>query len=96
VVRGPDHQHGWIYVAGRNDTLRKVEVTRATVTYDETVPVRLRHKVPRQSLVEGAEIRVTAEPDKDGGWHATEIEIIHLSPQRRRPVASANARTTPI
>lgn len=96
VVKGPDHQRGWIYVAGRNDTLRKVEITRATVSYNESVPVRLRAKTPKQSLVEGTEVRVTAEPDNHGAWFATEIEILRVSPQRRRAVTSADAATEPI
>ncbi len=76
VVRGPDHQRGWIYVAGRNESLRRVEVTKAVVTYDEGVPARLRGRAPREEIVEGAEIRVTGEPDAKGAWHASEIEIV--------------------
>src|SRR5512142_1314657 len=79
VVHGPDHKPGWIYVAGRNESLRRVEVTKAVVTYDDDVPVHLRSRAPRQEIVEGAEIRVTGEPDSKGEWHASEIEIVKIA-----------------
>lgn len=94
VVRGPDHQQGWIYVAGRNDSLRRVEVTKAVVTYDEGVPARLRGRAPREEIVEGAEIRVTGEPDAKGAWHASEIEIVKVSPKKKRAITAAGV--TPI
>ena len=92
VVRGPDQHRGWIYVAGRNESLRRVEITQAVVSYDEKVPLHLRGGAPRRELVEGAEIRVTAEPDAAGGWHATEIEIVRLSPKKKRATASARSQ----
>ncbi len=89
VVRGPDHQRGWIYVAGRNESLRRVEVTKAVVTYDDAVPERQRSRAAREEIVEGAEIRVTGEPDAKGEWHASEIEIVKISPKKRRAVRAA-------
>ncbi len=95
VVRGPDHHAGWIYVAGRNESLRRVEITRAVVSYDEQIPDRLRERAARAELVEGAEVRVTGEPDAQGAWHASQIEIVRLSPQKRQPV-SAGVRLQPL
>ncbi len=96
VVRGPERQHGWIYVAGRNDTLRKVDITQASVSYDPKVPTRLREKAPKKSLVEGAEVRVTAEPDNQGAWFATEIEILRVPSQERKPVTAAKTTSKPM
>ncbi len=84
IVRGPDAWPGWVYVAGRNHSLRRVEVSRASVTYDDGVPMRLRKKNPRQSLAPGADVRVTADQDDQGEWRATEIEILRL-PRRTPP-----------
>lgn len=92
VVRGPDQKSGWIYVAGRNDSLRRVEISRATVRYDDSVPVAVREKLARKSLVVGTEVRVTGEADGRGEWHASAIEILHLSPKRRRVVAGMKSQ----
>ncbi len=91
VVRGPDPRPGWIFVAGANQSLRRVEVSNATISYDESVPVAQRAKVPSKSLTPGADIRVTAEQDDQGEWRATEIEILHLSPRHTRALRSAAA-----
>ncbi len=69
--------------------MRRVEVSRATVSYDEGVPAKLREKDPNHALTLGAEVRVTADQDEHGEWRATAIEILRVSPQRKRPMASA-------
>ncbi len=94
VVHGPGQKSGWIYVAGRHDSLRRVEVSRATVSYDDSVPMRMRRKQPRQALVVGTEVRVTGAPDVKGEWHASAIEILRLAPKHRRAVAGI--KTQPI
>jgi hypothetical protein len=70
--RGPN----WIYVEGRNGTIRVVEVSSAKVTYGTAVPASKRRKVAANGLTRGAEVRVTGELEDGGDWHASEIEII--------------------
>lgn len=76
IVDNPRAAKGWIYVQGRNGTARRVEISRAKVLYDEDVPAAERRPKPEEALVPGAEVRVTAEQDSDGEWHATQIEIL--------------------
>ncbi len=84
---------GWIYVLGRNHMLRKVEISRATIEYADTVPAGERADQPPAALVDGTEVRVTAEQDKSGEWRASRVEIIKLSRSRLRPAShSAQAR----
>jgi hypothetical protein len=80
---GASTKPGWMYVEGYNDTLRLVKVSGASISYAEEVPEELRQPNPRESLQPGAEVRVLAELDRHGDWHAREIEIIHLAPARR-------------
>ena len=78
----------WIYVQGRNGTARRVEISRADVSYDEDVPQANRVKDPSEALVPGAEVRVTAEQGSDGEWTASTIEILKAAakPQQRAAV----------
>jgi hypothetical protein len=84
VVEAPpaEARSGWIYVNSPNGMMRRVKVSRAHVFYAQTVPLSLRKETPAKSLVNGTEIRVTAEQDGDGEWNASEIEILRL---RRHP-----------
>jgi len=72
---GKEHQ-GWLYVQGRNKLLRRVAIENAAVVYADGVPSQQREKVPANALVEGAEVRVTAEQDESGEWRAQRIEIL--------------------
>ena len=74
---------GWMYVQSRNDMLRLVEVSQATVVYGEEIPTAHRRANPRESLRPGAEVRVMAEQDSHGDWRAQEIEILRLAAPRR-------------
>ena len=78
IVDAPESSPGknWIYVQGRNGTARRVEISRADVSYDEDVPQANRAKNPSEALVPGAEVRVTAEQGSDGEWTASTIEIL--------------------
>lgn len=69
---------GWIYVQARNGMLRKVEISRARVTYASSVASADRATDPTQDLVHGAEVRVTAEQDAAGEWRASRVEIIKI------------------
>jgi hypothetical protein len=85
---GKEHQ-GWLYVQGRNKLLRRVAVENAAVVYSDGVPSSQREKVPAHALVEGAEVRVTAEQDESGEWRALRIEIL-------KPPARSASRATAI
>lgn len=82
---------GWIYVQGRNGMLRKVGVSRARVVYAASVPAAERAADPALDLVQGAEVRVTAEQDGAGEWRASRVEIVriqrHSNPKSRAQVA---------
>lgn len=78
VITGPDHEAGWIMVQGANGQMRRVKIASAQVVYAETVPSKERHKSPQESIVHGAEVRVTADQDENGEWRAQRIEILKL------------------
>src|SRR5262252_2289292 len=66
----------WIYVQGRNGMARRVDISRASITYDEDVPAANRRSNPTEALAPGVEVRVTAEQDSDGEWKASRVEIL--------------------
>jgi len=78
VVLGPDHEPGWIMVAGANGQVRRVSISSAQVVYADSVPARDRQKKPELAIVHGAEVRVTADQDGHGEWRAHKIEILKL------------------
>ena len=69
----------WLYLQGPNHLVRRVALGNAPIVYGDEVPVRQRKRPPH--LGEGAEVRVTAEQDGGGEWHALRIEIIRLAPE---------------
>lgn len=77
-------QKGWIYVASPRGMLRRVEITRARVTYAQEVPEEQRDREAARSLGPGVEVIVTAHQGDDGSWRATDIEILRL-PRRALP-----------
>jgi len=72
------HQSGWIFVQSPRGMLRRVEISKARITYGEDVPSARRARSPAADLVPGTEVLVTAEQDDAGEWRATEIQILHL------------------
>ena len=82
VVEGANGapEAGWLYVRGRNGSIRRVDISQAAIEYDDTVPPEQRKASARQQLVIGAEVRVTAEQRSDGEWRASRVEIIKLAP----------------
>ena len=90
IVDAPNSSPGknWIYVQGRNGTARRVEVSRANVSYDEDVPQANRVQNPSEALVPGAEVRVTAEQGSDGEWKASTIEILKAAVSSRQSALS--------
>lgn len=67
---------GWIFVQGRNNMLRRVEVAHAEIFFGEDVPVSQRHKCNAECLSPGQEVRVTAHQDAAGEWQAKQVEIL--------------------
>jgi hypothetical protein len=78
VIHGPDMTPGWMYMRSANGQVRRVGISRARVVYSDAVPVSERQKLPVLSIGSGAEVRVTAQQDKNGEWRATRIEILSL------------------
>jgi hypothetical protein len=78
VIHGPEITPGWMFLKSANGQVRRVAISRAHVVYSETVPAKERQRMPALSIASGAEVRVTAEQDKDGEWRATKIEILNL------------------
>jgi hypothetical protein len=78
LVDGPgaSRSEGWVFVKGKNGMLRKVEIKRADVHYEESFPEAKRKGTPKAALKPGIEVRVTATQESDGEWHASEVEIV--------------------
>jgi hypothetical protein len=66
----------WIYVKGKNEVIRRVEISAAKVAYAESVPREQRKQPAAAGLQPGTEIRVTAAQDANGEWRASRIEIV--------------------
>ena len=77
VVDGPESSSQWIYVQGRNHSMRKVDVSRAKIRYESGVPRQGHAPSGSNQLPAGTPVRVTAEQDAAGEWRATEVEILH-------------------
>jgi len=92
IYRGQNASPGWIYVQGRNGMLRKVEVSRARVVYAASVAAADRATDPSRDLVQGAEVRVTAEQDGTGEWRASRVEIVKV---QRNPQPPSRAQAAP-
>ena len=80
VVEGPDQSKAWVYVEGRNHTVRRVNVSGAKIEYDSDFPAAERKKPVPKELPLGTLVRITAEQDDGGEWHATDIEILNSEP----------------
>ena len=73
---------GWIFVEGRNQMLRRVEVAHAEIVYGEEVPASSqRHNCNSDCLAKGQEVRITAYQDKSGEWRAKRVEILKETTQ---------------
>jgi hypothetical protein len=68
----------WLYVQGKNGVIRRANIAKATIEYDEDFPAKRRHKLPSDSLTTAAVVRVTAEQDeaRGGEWQATNVLIV--------------------
>lgn len=73
---------GWIFIEGRNQMLRRVEVAHAEIVYGEEVPASSqRHNCNSDCLIKGQEVRITAHQDASGEWRAKQVEILKLTIQ---------------
>jgi hypothetical protein len=75
---------GWIFVQGRNNMLRRVEVAHAEILFGEDVPVSQRHKCNAECLTPGQEVRITAHQDTAGEWQAKQVEILKTAANNDR------------
>ena len=83
---------GWIFVEGRNQMLRRVEVAHAEIVYGEEVPAsNQRHNCNSDCLVKGQEVRITAHQDASGEWRAKRVEILKVGVQSTEKRLSAGA-----
>jgi hypothetical protein len=73
---------GWIFVQGRNHMLRRVEVAHAVIVFGAEVPASQQHSCHMDCLEVGQEVRVIAEQDAGGEWHAKRVEILQLITNR--------------
>lgn len=76
---GTPAKHGkarFILVKSKNGQTRHVDISKAKVVYEETVPDTDRKKTPEASLTPGIDVRVTGELDAQGEWRASEVEIV--------------------
>ena len=80
----------WIYVKGKNDVIRRVEISAAKVAYADNVPREQRKQPAADGLEPGAEIRVTASQDENGEWRASRIEITAAATATNAPPAESD------
>jgi hypothetical protein len=91
----------WLYVQSRNGSVRRVNVTKALVEYDDDVPAKQRRKNPAESLRLSTEVRITAEQDRtddgSGDWQAQHVLILApTTPAENKPgPGKARPATTP-
>jgi hypothetical protein len=80
LVENPNGEQGsgFVYLRARNGSMRKVETSKAEVAYDEGVPKEQQMGAAADALKPGADVRITAEQQSDGEWHATRIDIMSM------------------
>ncbi len=78
LVEGPkgEPSSGFVYLRARNGNTRKVETSKAVVAYDASVPKEQQTGAAADALKPGADVRITAEQEADGEWHASRIDIM--------------------
>jgi hypothetical protein len=78
----------WLYVQGKTGFVRKVDVAKAVVEYDDDYPVGARVAKPAQALTVSAEVRITAQQKKDV-WLADEVLILAPNPEEKTKKSAA-------
>lgn len=79
---------GWIFVQGRRHLVRRVDVSKAVIVPIPGAPSSQGKKCGPECLTVGQEVKVTAEQDPAGEWHAKRVEIL-------RPAAAKVPATGP-
>jgi hypothetical protein len=80
---GAPQPAGWIYVQSKNHMLRRVDISHATIVFEQGIAQK--QKDCRQPcLVSGDEVRVTAEQDRSGEWRAKRVEVLNAGTHLRR------------
>src|SRR2546423_8534985 len=84
----------WLYVQSRNGSVRKVNIAKALVEYDDDVPAKQRNRQPAEGLALDTEVRITAEQDRNrdgsGDWQAEHVLILApRAPAKTKSPASA-------
>ena len=83
---------GWIFVEGRNQMLRRVEVAHAEIVYGDEVPAsNQQHSCNADCLIKGQEVRITAHQDASGEWRAKRVEILKVGVQSTEKRLSAGS-----
>ena len=57
--------------------MRRVDISNASIGYDESVPRDQQKPTAREHLQPGADVRVTAEQDSRGEWHASRVDVVN-------------------
>lgn len=79
VVEGTRRETGkYIYVAGPNGYLRRVNIQKCRVRFGDGVSASDRIHSAAEYLRQDAEIRVTADQAENGEWVAVEVLILKL------------------
>src|SRR5207253_101552 len=71
----PNSRVKWLYIQGKNGAIRRANIAKAVVEYDDDYPAGKRRKRAADSLGQAIEVRVTAEQDvvNNGDWQATNV-----------------------
>lgn len=79
VVEGNKREAGkYIYIAGRSGYLRRVNIQKCQVRFDNGVPPSQRIRSAAEYLRDDAEVRITADQAENGEWVAIEVLILKL------------------
>lgn len=78
----------WVYVEGKSGFVRKVDIAKAVVEYDDDFPTEARVAKPAQALTVSAEVRITAQQKKDV-WLADEVLILAPNPEPKPKKSAA-------
>jgi hypothetical protein len=70
-----------LFVQGKSGFVRRVDIRRATVEYDDDFPAAARTSRPQDALKVTTEVRITAEQKKDV-WLADEVLILAPRPEK--------------
>jgi hypothetical protein len=96
IVKPPDQKQaasGWIFVEGRNRVVRRVDVAHAVIVPPAGASSGEGGKCGPECLAVGQEVRVTAEQDASGEWHARRVEILRPASGRGRAIVEWTAES---